>query len=229
MSGGHLHRAIFVKPHSPPTRIEYRPYCLPFLRPVLTAHGPWRERRGALVRVEDAAGRVCYTEAAPLPWTGATGGRGSRTFDLSKESLPPDRVQRLIGRQAPAPLPDAASREVAALLPAGRAAVDAMRDRRAAGFRTFKWKVGVASDPAEELDILDELCAELPTEAAAGARPARLRLDANGGWDQRTAERWLARCAELGSKIEFGTLCRARQQNRVYRTTRVGRAGRVGT
>ncbi|KXU36626.1 hypothetical protein AXK11_03535 [Cephaloticoccus primus] len=112
-------------------------------------------------------------------------------------------MQRLIGRRAPAPLPDTSSREVAALLPAGRAAVDAMRDRRAAGFRTFKWKVGVASDPAEELDILDELCAELPTEAAAGARPARLRLDANGGWDQRTAERWLERCAELGSKIEF--------------------------
>jgi O-succinylbenzoate synthase len=62
-----------------------------------------------------------------------------------------------------------------------------------AGFRTFKWKVGVAP-VGEELPLLDDVCAELPTGA-------RLRLDANGAWDRRAAERWLERCAER--PVEF--------------------------
>jgi O-succinylbenzoate synthase len=77
---------------------------------------------------------------------------------------------------------------VAALLPAGRRALEKIPALGEAGFRTFKWKVGVA--PAgEELPLLDDVCAALPPGA-------RLRLDANGAWDRRTAERWLARCAE---------------------------------
>jgi len=62
-----------------------------------------------------------------------------------------------------------------------------------AGFCTFKWKVGVAP-VGEELPLLDDLCAEL-------APGARLRLDANGAWDRRAAERWLERCAER--PVEF--------------------------
>jgi O-succinylbenzoate synthase len=83
---------------------------------------------------------------------------------------------------------------VAALLPAGRAALAVAGSRVEAGFRTFKWKVGVA-DARDELGLLDDLLAVLP----AGAR---LRLDANGAWDRRAAERWLGRCAEL-PLVEF--------------------------
>jgi O-succinylbenzoate synthase len=83
---------------------------------------------------------------------------------------------------------------VAALLPAGRAALEAAARRAEAGFRTFKWKVGTA-DARDELALLDDVLAVLP----AGAR---LRLDANGAWDRRTAERWLDRCADL-SMVEF--------------------------
>jgi len=68
---------------------------------------------------------------------------------------------------------------VAALLPAGRAAVEKIGPLAEVGFRTFKWKVGVAP-VGEELPLLDDLCAELPSGA-------RLRLDANGAWDRRTA------------------------------------------
>ncbi|KXU37627.1 hypothetical protein AXK12_01425 [Cephaloticoccus capnophilus] len=126
-----------------------------------------------------------------------------------------------------APMPqDTSPREVAALLPAGRSALEALRARQAEGFRVFKWKVGVARDPAEELDILEELCAELgqarlvsvptrPRDLERGesresaTTPAvaqrRLRLDANGSWTQRIAEQWLTRCAEprLAARIEF--------------------------
>jgi O-succinylbenzoate synthase len=62
-----------------------------------------------------------------------------------------------------------------------------------AGFRVFKWKVGVG-DPADELGLLDELCGRLPPGG-------RLRLDANGAWERRVAERWLERCA--GRPVEF--------------------------
>lgn len=83
---------------------------------------------------------------------------------------------------------------VAGLLPAGRAALGIVEDRLEMGFRTFKWKVGV-SDWREEQGMLQDLLASLPDGA-------KLRLDANGGWDRRTAERWLALCADY-PMVEF--------------------------
>jgi O-succinylbenzoate synthase len=53
--------------------------------------------------------------------------------------------------------------------------------------------VGVG-DSADEMALLDDVCAALPNGA-------KLRLDANGAWDRRTAERWLERCAER--PVEF--------------------------
>jgi len=208
------------------TRVEYRPYCVPFLRPVQTAHGLWSERRGVIARWEGGkdeargttsapAQSVHYVESAPLPHL--LGGK-TDFFSAAFGTLSFDKCV--------APVPkDTSPREVAALLPAGRAALEVLRGRLGEGFRTFKWKVGVATDPAEELDVLEELCAEL-----AAARPVtvsnalrdsvtgehrepaimpavahRMRLDANGGWTQRVAEQWLTRCAEprLAAQIEF--------------------------
>jgi len=63
---------------------------------------------------------------------------------------------------------------VAALLPAGRAVLGALGPKVEAGFRVFKWKVGVG-DVADELGLLDDVCAALPSGA-------KLRLDANGAW-----------------------------------------------
>jgi O-succinylbenzoate synthase len=77
---------------------------------------------------------------------------------------------------------------VAALLPAGRAALEKVEPLAEVGFRTFKWKVGVA-DAADERALLVDLLARLPGGA-------KVRLDANGAWDRRTTERWLERCAE---------------------------------
>jgi o-succinylbenzoate synthase len=82
---------------------------------------------------------------------------------------------------------------VAALLPAGRAALAQIGAKAEAGFRVFKWKVGVGA-VADEIALLDDLCAALPPGA-------KLRLDANGAWDRRHAERWLERCA--GRPVEF--------------------------
>jgi O-succinylbenzoate synthase len=82
---------------------------------------------------------------------------------------------------------------IAALLPAGTACLSVAAARVESGFRAFKWKVG-AGEWRDELAILDDLCAVLPSGS-------KLRLDANGAWDRRTAERWLERCADR--PVEF--------------------------
>jgi O-succinylbenzoate synthase len=184
-------------------RLQYRRYRLPFRIPVRTAHGVWAEREGVMVRLEDESGAAGLGEAAPIPWF------GTETVDEVEEAL------RVVGEwtseEALAAVPArlgclrnalAAARPggaavstagrthlgVAALLPAGRSALGLIAGRVENGFRVFKWKVGVG-DVADELALLDDVCAALP----AGAK---LRLDANGAWDRRRAERWLERCAE---------------------------------
>lgn len=192
---------------------QFRRYRLPLRAPVRTAHGAWTEREGVLVRLENAAGAVGYGEAAVIPWFGTETVDEAEAacrdlggcVDGERLAAVPERLAGLRHALAaagadltrgPAAVADGAPRKflaVAALLPAGRGASDAVRAKAEMGFRTFKWKVGVG-EVAEELPLLDEVCAVLP----AGAK---LRLDANGAWDRRKAERWLERCADR--PVEF--------------------------
>lgn len=191
---------------SVPYLLQSKRYALPFRAPVRTAHGLWPVREGLLVRLEDEAGVVGYGEAAPIPGFGRETAEDDesalRTLGDRAEAAQLAAVPDWLGslRQAlaaamrrEAPVPRRKHLGVAALLPAGRPAVALVAPKAEAGFRVFKWKVGVG-DIADELGLLDELCAELP----AGAK---LRLDANGAWDRRSAERWLDRCAER--PVEF--------------------------
>ncbi len=190
-------------------QLESRRRSLPFLHPVHTAHGPWKCRETLQLKVTSASGVVAYAEATPLPW-------GRESIDEDESVL-----RQLCGmREDPAPwlglpahagsargalrsaLMEACGQEralvhehlsVAALLPSGVGSLERLRSRIEQGYRCFKWKVGVL-DLADELSILDDLCALLPTGA-------RLRLDANGAWDRRRSERWLERCAER--PVEF--------------------------
>ncbi len=157
-----------------------------------------------LVRVERSDGSTGFGEAAPIPGFAGPGvseieesarAMGARFGPEVIESLPV-ALNSLRGALRSAfqdePLSSGGSGPsylgVAALLPAGRAVLAELSARCEAGFRVFKWKVGVG-DVADELALLDDVCAALP----AGGR---LRLDANGAWDRRRAERWLERCAE---------------------------------
>jgi O-succinylbenzoate synthase len=200
---------------------SFRAYRLPFKQPVRTSHGLWTEREGVIVRLEAQSGKIGWGEAAPVAHFGM-----ERQSDLAARCA---AVPRLLERHVPAewavrcptlanaiemalneiggPSPEVptgaavAAREpdgssfypVAAFLPAGRAALAAVPAKAEMGFRTFKWKVGVW-DLGDELAILDDLCAALPTGAV-------LRLDANGGWERRAAERWLEVCAKR--PVEF--------------------------
>jgi len=196
-------------------RLVYRSYSLPFCAPVRTAHGVWAVREGVIVRLTDESGRTGLGEAAPIPWF------GTETLDEIIETLAglgewvtveqlavvPARfgclrfalASALAGAGA-ASQPTAsvvadvaAYLPVAALLPAGRAALTAITPKAELGFRTFKWKVGVG-DSADELKLLDDVIAALPDGA-------KLRLDANGAWDSRQAARWLNRAADC--PVEF--------------------------
>jgi O-succinylbenzoate synthase len=191
-----------------PFRLAHRRYRLPFRVPLRTAHGVWTERAGVILRLEDEAGAVGWGEASPLAGFGtesadeaeaACAALGDRVEEGRLAALPGRLVclrgalaAALAGLRPAAPL-SSPYLPVAALLSAGPAALAQARTKGEIGFRTFKWKVGVG-DPADEIALLDDLCAELP----AGSR---VRLDANGAWDRRRAERWLERCADR--PVEF--------------------------
>jgi O-succinylbenzoate synthase len=190
-------------------RLAYRRYRLPLRVAVRTAHGVMSERTGVLVRLEDERGVVGYSEAAVLPWFGtetadevvaACSVLGERVTTEQLASAPARlrclrfALQTAANRQ---PMKAATSAKasasqkplpVAALLPAGLDALEKIAPLAEAGFRTFKWKVGVG-DMADELAMLDDVCAALPGGA-------KLRLDANGAWQRLQAEHWLERCAE---------------------------------
>ncbi len=189
--------------------LQHRAYRLPFRQTVRTARGPWAEREGFLIRAErEVEGRavVRWGEAAPIPWFGtetiaeagnALAGLEGRATDIVDALARVPAGCAAVRSGLTATLGDTAGAcgaetvkflPVAGLLPAGRGALDAVGPRLELGFRVFKWKVGVLSAP-DEWALLDDLLGRLP----AGAR---LRLDANGAWDRRTAERWLERSAE---------------------------------
>jgi O-succinylbenzoate synthase len=189
-------------------RFQFRRYRLAFRTAVRTAHGVWTEREGLIVRLTDEAGRVGLGEAACLLWFGtetvaaAEAAAGKLGEWIESEQLADVPMNLVCLRNALAAAQAAwaspievrnEARGVAALLPAGRAVLEAIRPKAEAGFRVFKWKVGVG-DLADELGLFDDVCAALPTGA-------KLRLDANGAWDRRKAERWLERCAER--PVEF--------------------------
>lgn len=188
--------------------ISIRRYRLPFRTPVRTAQGVWTEREGILLRAADEQGGVGFGEVAPIGWFGtesldeaeeACRILNGNATDATVQSLP-ERLGCLrfalsaaLQRGPEIPGEPKTALPVAALLPAGRLALSQVETKAEAGFRTFKWKVGVG-DTADELAILDDLIAKLP-------EGGKLRLDANGAWERRRAERWLERCADR--PIEF--------------------------
>jgi O-succinylbenzoate synthase len=187
-------------------RFSFKPYRRPLRAPLRTAHGLWAEREGLIVRLEDRTGAVGYGEVAPLPWFGTeTLGEATevcRKFGATVEGEVLDAVPIRCGcvrfalaqaRQSPAKVAVSSRLPVTGLLPAGREALAALPAKIEAGYLSFKWKVAVGSVD-DELGIFDDLLAALPAYA-------KLRLDANGGWDRRQAAKWLERCAER--PVEF--------------------------
>jgi O-succinylbenzoate synthase len=92
------------------------------------------------------------------------------------------------------------------LLPAGKTALSALQMLWLQGFRTFKWKIGVAAIE-EELKVFQQLVKAM--DNLGDRKKALLRLDANGGLNYSQAETWLQTCdnvleiPDFSVKIEF--------------------------
>jgi len=187
-------------------RFAVKTYRLPLRSPLRTAHGVWAVREGLIIRLETETGTVSYGEVAPLPQFGTETLAESleqcccfsdKTDDATLDAVPARfgcvRFALAVARSQNLAVDKEKRLPVTALLPAGRAALQVLPGKLEQGFLSFKWKVGV-NRPEEELGVLDDLLGLLPGYT-------KLRLDANGAWDRRTAEKWLARCAER--PVEF--------------------------
>ncbi|NJN21894.1 MAG: o-succinylbenzoate synthase [Leptolyngbya sp. RL_3_1] len=198
----------------PSLHLSVRRYRRPFRQPLLTHHGPWAERTGLILRVVSTEGGVGFGEVAPIPWFGTETLEAALAYCQHLDVHPtytalqntPDtlpacqfglhsalaQLQHPPRRVEPFPLQP---EHICALLPTGAAALNVWQPLWAAGHRTFKWKIGLAS-PAQEQADLAKLVAALP-------QSAKLRLDANGGLTVAEADAWLQHCAALGRKIAF--------------------------
>ena len=181
-------------------RLQWRPFGFALPQPLATAAGTVHQRRGWLLRLQGEQGGLGWGEAAPLdgrlaPVAEAIEALG---YACTRNGL----EAALVAGRLPAALVFALGAALAELdglpqrrwlappasarlLPAGPAALEALDGGAPAA--VFKWKVGVFPDPLER-ELLEQLLQCLPAEA-------RLRLDANGGWDQSTATAWAERLA----------------------------------
>jgi O-succinylbenzoate synthase len=182
-------------------RFFFQPYQRSFLNPLQTARGGWVTREGFILRVQDG-GAVGYGEVAPLPAFGTESHEAARGY-LQRLATDPEEaedvdslaalpccafaVSSALAALSRAPAVPRGDFAVAALLPAGRAALRAAADKAAQGYRSFKWKIGVAPVETEQA-IFAALAAQLPNGA-------RLRLDANCGLSLHALESWL-RCLQ---------------------------------
>lgn len=167
-------------------QFQFRLYCRSFQQPLQTHHGLWHERQGILARLTDEAGYVGFGEIAPLPWFGSeTQIQAAKLCQqlptqLSKSeiqaipaTLPACRFgvesawQQLARSQSPLhpnrPQPEPDISTLCGLLPTGVAALTHWCDLWGQGYRTLKWKIGVA--PVEqELSLFQQLVQSIQTQ-----------------------------------------------------------------
>ncbi|MEG4632276.1 o-succinylbenzoate synthase [Microcoleus sp. AR_TQ3_B6] len=86
------------------------------------------------------------------------------------------------------------------LLPAGETALQALQVLWLEGYRTFKWKIGVAAIE-QELKIFQQLIQVMHN--LCDRESAFLRLDANGGLSYSQAKTWLEACDKVNAIPDF--------------------------
>ena len=196
--------------------VSYKIYQRWFKPPLITSHGLWRIREGIILRLADRNNNVGFGEIAPLALFSSEGMAEAVSFCEKPAILGsvadvlevPDHLpacqfgfesawtalrscwsDRPINANQVGQSPEFCS----ALLPTGKSALEGWRSLWERGFRTFKWKIGVA--PLEdELQGLSALRKALP-------EAAKLRLDANAGLSYEQAIAYLQVCDALD--IEF--------------------------
>ena len=191
-------------------RLQIKPYGFNLNRPLHTAAGVLQHRRGWVLRLEDSAGRFGWGEVSPLEaeqheacqaalvrmmglggvWTVSSLEHWIATGPAALAFTIGAALAELDGELGSASSAGWLQAPMSAfLLPAGVAMRDVL-DRLLASVDpnlpfTLKWKVAVC-DHEEEWCLLQGLLDKLPALA-------RLRLDANGGWDRLQAWQWVER------------------------------------
>ena len=201
-------------------QFKFFPYQRKFKIPLETHHGPWSVREGIILKLIKNEQQIGWGEIAPLPWFGSETLEQALDFcqsigsRLTKELIDeiPDKLPacqfgfesalKNVSSQKPILNLDLPAHKYSYLLPTGKKALDHlskinMNDEKLLGDRenlTYKWKIGVQSF-TQEISIFEQLVEQLPLNS-------RLRLDANGGLNLETAQRWLSFTDQI-RQIEF--------------------------
>jgi o-succinylbenzoate synthase len=203
--------------------VEFRLYTRLYKGILENRLGLWTSRTGLIVRLEDLdTGRKGYGEIAPFPgfrsetYDQAFAFVNRLCYPIGKPHPPVITEETIAGipehltatrfglgcalahlsapeDSSPENLFLMADHPQAALLPRGSQALEAWPAYWEAGYRTFKWKIGLM-DPDREISLLDKLLSALPPEAKLG-------LDANGNLTLAQAQEWLNACDP--QRIEF--------------------------
>ena len=201
-------------------QFKFFPYQRKFKIPLETRYGPWSVREGIILQLIKNEQQIGWGEIAPLPWFGSETLEQALNFCQSIGSY---LSQKLID-EIPDNLPacqfgfesaltnllvnktllsiELNQEQYSYLLPTGKKALDyfstiSKEDQLLVGDRenlTYKWKIGVQSF-TQEISIFEQLVEQLPLNS-------RLRLDANGGLNLETAQRWLSFTDQI-RQIEF--------------------------
>ncbi|MDQ2098000.1 MAG: o-succinylbenzoate synthase [Tychonema bourrellyi B0820] len=209
-------------------QFEFRTYQRKFKRALQTSHGIWQIRTGIILKLTDKNSQIGWGEIAPLSWFGSESFEQALDFCTSlsthiseetifsiSDELPAcqfgfeSALSKEINAPPPAPPWQGGEKKMSqysGLLPAGKISLSALQMLWKQGFRTFKWKIGVAVIEEELqvfqqlIEVMDDLC---------DREKAFLRLDANGGLNYSQAETWLQTCDDVARipnfsvKIEF--------------------------
>lgn len=169
---------------------DWQDYQLSLRQPWQTSQGILTQRRGRLLRLQDAAGRVGWGDAAPLPEfdiddAAATAFAEECAYlDLSAQRSDQALNAWLSGRPA--------QQSIAVNANLGKLSAKSPAQARQAitqGYRILKFKVGTGPS-IDEINALKQLDAELPAEI-------RLRLDANRAWSMQEARNFIESCQNL--------------------------------
>jgi L-alanine-DL-glutamate epimerase-like enolase superfamily enzyme len=203
--------------------VEVVPYALPFREPYVTAAGSLTRREMVLLRVHSEDGLVGLGEAVPLSLRGGTSlatvaeelRRLGERDALDEASLRDDapalsaparcaaltalldlRGKRAAAEERVSAGPSLPVRCNATLIAGDPVAVVSAVERwAAAGFSTFKLKLGAETAKTRVepgfLRSRDDVGLVRAVREALGPR-ARIRVDANGAWDVETAKRTLS-------------------------------------
>ncbi|WP_320675538.1 o-succinylbenzoate synthase [Prochlorococcus sp. MIT 1300] len=186
--------------------IQSKPFSFQLIKKLKTSQGFLKFRRGFLLRLETSSGQSGWGEVSPfqpnelreckelLTLIGKKTSRsnlesqisqlpGSLAFGIGAALAEIDHFNggKAKGNWLKAP-------RSAVLLPDPEKLLDVIHSTISKSQKedyapTFKWKVGIRSN-SEEQELLNEILSCLPSNA-------KLRLDANGAWNRKTAYQWV--------------------------------------